>query len=42
MELFKKLFCCHGWEVIVTKNYIDAVVMILSCKKCGKIKRIVT
>lgn len=39
MQILKKLFCCHDWEKIYAVEYIDAVVVLLKCKKCGKLEK---
>lgn len=37
MRIFEKLFCCHDWETEFTLKYADGVVILLKCKKCGKL-----
>lgn len=37
MRIFEKLFCCHEWEEIKTVQYVDCIVVLLKCKKCGKL-----
>ena len=37
MKIFEKLFCCHDWEIVNTVKYADCVVILLKCKKCGKL-----
>lgn len=36
-RIFEKLFCCHDWEEIHVTNYPDCDVVLLKCKKCGKL-----
>lgn len=42
MKLFEKLFCMHDYEVIKEVKYSDRIVLILKCRKCGKLKRMST
>lgn len=37
MRIFEKLFCCHDWEIVNTVKYVDCVVVLLKCKKRGKL-----
>ena len=31
-----KYLCLHDWEVV---EYIDCLVILLKCKKCGKLRK---
>ena len=45
-NLFNKFFCCHSWALIqkiIVEDGEDSwikTILILSCRKCGKIKKI--
>lgn len=42
MKIFEKLFCCHEWKEIKTVQYADCIVVLLKCKKCGRlVKKII-
>lgn len=36
-KIFEKLFCMHDWQVVHVVKYQDCIVMLLECKKCGKL-----
>lgn len=38
-QIFDKLFCLHDWETIWRVKYLDCYVLLLKCKKCGKLVR---
>lgn len=38
-KILEKLFCLHDWEKIETVTYKDCVIVLLKCKKCGKLRR---
>ena len=35
--IFKKLLCLHDWETVSTVKYLDCIVILLKCKKCGRL-----
>ena len=34
-----KYLCLHDWEVVEVVEYIDCLVILLKCKKCGKLRK---
>lgn len=35
-----KYLCLHDWEVVIIKTeYTDCWVILLKCKKCGKLRK---
>lgn len=39
-RIFEKLFCCHDWEVVRVVNYDIFDVVLMKCKKCGRLRKI--
>lgn len=38
-EWFKALFCVHSWERMITAKSELCLSLLLTCPKCGKLKR---
>ena len=38
-DLFKKWTCCHDWKIMRIVKYPDCDTVLLSCTKCGKLKK---
>lgn len=38
-RIFEKLFCLHDWEVIHITYYPDKDVVLMKCKKCGRLEK---
>lgn len=38
-RILEKLFCCHDWEKIHITSYPDRDVVLLKCKKCGRLAK---
>lgn len=34
-----KYLCPHDWEVVSKTEYTDCLVILLKCKKCGKLRK---
>jgi len=38
-RIFEKLFCLHDWETVYTVQYKDCIVVLLKCRKCGRLEK---
>lgn len=36
-KIFEKLFCSHDWEKVHITSYPDKDVVLMKCKKCGRL-----